>query len=534
MQLYRLLLPVLFGVAACVDDLAPDTVDTPVSPAPAIRLDGDRAFYGAFERGVTWPRDNLSVCWMASAWTADFATLRVRVRNAVNREWGTSGRLRFTWNESGPCSTTAPADIRIGHDPTDTGRSEIGTLAQNVPADQPTMILDFTGPPPGGCVQVPGGGGGGSGGGGGPVIARCDGIDAHTGPPPSLDVWVVATALHEFAHALGLRHEHARDDSGCRNGEVLDFSDGTRTYNGEAIWSIDEQSIMSYCAATPIAYGTTEPHISVGDLRSLHTLYPGVVALFWDSELMGSATRLGPGYYTASSLPAIGQTSSLVVPPGFTVTACYSNNQCWAYTQSVRVLPLDLNDRMTTINISAGVTLYQDAGYRGISQSFAPGTYSYGTGGLNTIGNDTTSSVWVPPTRSALLCVDDYLANGCIYVAGGLFGTSGYAMHPAMENQTSSVQVDARVVTYSDAQFRGESWSLGLGTYQVSTGSTWLTSLRAVAVQGLKVTACTAEGAYSPWLGPTCAGTCVTTQSSLNTLSGIRCLKVALPPLGAG
>lgn len=518
------------AISACVDDPEVDPGDPGVAPAPAVRLDRSRALYGAIERGVAWPRDTLTVCWMPSALDSEFASRRLAVQQAVDREWGATGRIRFVWSFT--CDSIPNADIRIGHDRAESGTSELGTLAQAVPVGSPTMVIDLAGPPAGGCVVLPGG----------PSTPpthapRCDGVSGR-GTPPSVDVWVIATALHEFGHALGLRHEHARNDPNCPDPETLDIpaQNGDRAYDGEGIWPLDQLSIMHYCRLGVLAYGTADPHLSVGDLRALHTLYPGVVALFPNPELGGAPIRLGPGYYTTATL-SLGQVSSFVVPPGFTVNACYATTPqptCVPYTESVRALGPALDNRMTDILIAAGASVYRDPGYQGVSQLLGPGTYRASQGQLATVGNDAISSAWVPPTAAMTLCTDDNVSGMCIFLPGGLFGTSGYALTNLLDNQMSSVRVDPRVVTYSDAAFRGESWSLAVGTYRVSAGATWLPAVRALAIQGLKVTACTAEGPVSPFFGPTCAGTCTTTQTSLATLTGIRCLKVMTLPITSG
>ena len=55
---------------------------------------------------------------------------------------------------------------------------------------------------------------------------------------------VADDALHEFGHAIGLRHEMNRRDSPCS----LDQTDGAGEWGGVAIGGFDSESVMNYCA----------------------------------------------------------------------------------------------------------------------------------------------------------------------------------------------------------------------------------------------------------------------------------------------
>ncbi|SMF60054.1 hypothetical protein [Pseudobacteriovorax antillogorgiicola] len=71
------------------------------------------------------------------------------------------------------------------------------------------------------------------------------------------------TDVHEFGHALGIRHEHARTDAPtrCSTGEIAHHG-GNIFYITE---DYDSESVMGYCN------GTSE--LSAGDIAGLDALY---------------------------------------------------------------------------------------------------------------------------------------------------------------------------------------------------------------------------------------------------------------------
>lgn len=82
-------------------------------------------------------------------------------------------------------------------------------------------------------------------------------------------------ALHEFGHALGLRHEmNRRDNNTCH----YDQNDGLGEFDGIQIGSYDPQSIMNYCHLYQANDQNQQLSISEGDILAIKNRYFGVFA----------------------------------------------------------------------------------------------------------------------------------------------------------------------------------------------------------------------------------------------------------------
>ncbi|MBI5030054.1 MAG: hypothetical protein HZB51_05970 [Chloroflexi bacterium] len=98
------------------------------------------------------------------------------------------------------------------------------------------------------------------------------------GGPPNSSPWLNHT-LHEFGHALGLSHEHARTDE---NASCVPSTDGAyHTASGGFITPYDKDSVMHYqftSASTPLCVQTGSNYSDAGftnyDKLALHIMYP--------------------------------------------------------------------------------------------------------------------------------------------------------------------------------------------------------------------------------------------------------------------
>lgn len=525
-------------LAACVetDD---DAVQLLADEIPAeVRIVGERAnpaLYGVHEVGTGWDHEMIEICWDASAYGADpddealMAEARAWVQQAVRYEWGRVSRLQFP--EIWPSCTNPlyQPDIRIGHSDF-LGWAYHGTEARDV-ASGPTMAINLIGPAGSTCLPD----GNGPGGGGG-YIPACNGTLLGANPA-SRQNWTEALALHLFGYALGLRKEDVHP-AGVPCPGVEEALDSAYA-NGEALWGFDTLSVMSSCRLKTLAYGAARPALSAGDIRSINSLYPGVVRMFPLDDLGGMSWPLGPGYYTRATHPALAEVRSLVIPPGYRAMVCTTSN-CATYTASVRTLSSTYSAKIQNIAISLQGFVAEQPGYIGASQWLAPGVYKASQGQLATVGNNAISSAWVAPGQAITLCDGETPSPiSCMSAVGGTLGVPPMLKLPGgpvatfaawnMDNVASYVKVSPRVVTYGSQDFRGTSYSVAEGVYTVSGGSTYLGQVRALSVPaGLEATVCNKENLMT-FPRATCQTLTQSGTVNSNLLGQIKRLEVRVP-----
>lgn len=450
------------------DDGGPQDFDEESNPRMAHDLVAPADPYaGAFEVGTPWDKRVLEVCFTQSG----NQTERNWIRRTIDESWEAVSGVRFTgW---GTCADENDGDISIElTEHGDGGTSLFGTDSLQAYPSM-TITIDYE---RAGCGH----------------FTPCDeGIDDNgkTGRQNCIE----EVAKHEFGHALALRHEQARPDSKCESDEDFDVPG---SLDGQELWSYDDESIMDYCH---LATEDNTP-LSLGDVRTINSLYPGQVRVFAGSSFSGESQSFAWGSWLGCDMKYVqgDEINSIVVPPGMRARVCTdaSGTDCETFTASANLSP-SLAGNVARIDVDARLQIYDDPGFRGdVILYLEPGTY-FGPGLWWAIIEDAASSVIVPPGIAARLCTDESNGQG----AGACLERFGheameFRLPPGHDNDVSFAEVRPRVVSYTGQQYRDELHSYDLGVYRESDGSLpHPADIESFSIPyGMQVRACTEEG----------------------------------------
>jgi hypothetical protein len=169
---------------------------------------------------------------------------------------------------------------------------------------------------------------------------------------------------------------------------------------------------------------------------------PGVT-VYASTGYAGAKQTFEIGGYNHTAMGVIGndQVESLIASPGVVVRICSESGApgtvgwgtCVDYSGSVPDLGA-MKNRASNIEVVAGVTLYRDADFGGVSQTLRQG--SWNAAALSVVGNDTVSSLVVGPGLQARICSESGLWGDCQTYTGAVAQVT-----PILNDRTSSVAV---------------------------------------------------------------------------------------------
>jgi hypothetical protein len=209
---------------------------------------------GLYDARAKQKSTQVATCWDSSA--ASYANVTEFLQKKLSDEFNGRTAVKLSFAKCSDAGVS-PSAMRLIFNESGTGYCKGSPLA--VTAWKPNALIEF-------CV---------------PSFRKSYGAPLST--EASKGGWAFA-ALHEMGHALGLMHEHVREDmekfdSKCRAKMDGSYTNWRNVFASEragttAVGAYDPDSVMNYCHSNFVGHGPAEKMIlSLGDIATLAAIY---------------------------------------------------------------------------------------------------------------------------------------------------------------------------------------------------------------------------------------------------------------------
>lgn len=258
-----------------------------------------------------------------------------------------------------------------------------------------------------------------------------------------------------------------------------------------------------------------------------------LATVYADANYGGASQDLPLGTWHASDLAKAASTespagvgndtiSSIQLQPGLTAilhteNGCFSSTPPGAYTArgSVASLPAGVSNNTSCVIVLPGVTVYDNTGFGGTSQTYTAGTYH--AADMTTLPNDRIESLIATPGMLVRLCTENSGPGigECRYYDGNVSNVNTPPWDSAstwpMRNNASYIQVTAGATMYQDRDYQGARHTFAPGIWIPANegfGNDNISSL--IVAPGMYATLCTESS------GPGAGSDCKTFTGSVS------------------